>query len=258
MFEIYSQKEIEKFRELKSHPGIFADYLEARFNELKNCLEEHFEDEGEFNLKEFGHLVVLSPLADNLNDLHEVGLNAEDNGLFGSIPEVVEEVVMPEFSVYQISVVYTNSYMMIFYLPKNEVENHPEFQAFLKKHPPSTIYFEPKGARKPVQPKPKYLFNGSKYITQGIDIHIPLHVQLAIWQFIAKRAKEQKPLMDYLQVFNLTPGSHNGKPVQKIECTQEQPNHKEILRVDSGFTVNEKIFVIDDVSHSTMMLAREY
>lgn len=258
MFEIFSQKDIEKFRQLKSHPVIFADYLEARFKELKGCLEEFFEDEGEFNLKEFGHLVVLSPSADNLNDLHEVGLSPEANGLFGSIPEVVEEVVMPEYAVYQISVVYNNSFMMIFYLPKNEVEGNAEFQVFLKNHHPSTIYFEPKGSRKIERPKAKYLFNGTKYITQGIDIHIPSPVQLAIWQFIAKRAKEQKPLMDYLQIFNLTPGTLNGKSVQKIECVQEQPQHKVILKVESGFTVSEKIYVIDDVKHMTMLLANEY
>ena len=258
MFEIFCQNDLNRFKSNGQYPAVFGDYLQARFQELKDCLEEFFEDEGEFNLKEFGHLVVLSPSTDNLNDLHEVGLNPEDNGLFGSIPEVVEEVVMPEWSVYQISVVYNNSFMMIFYLPKNDVEDNAQFQAFLKKHPPSTIYFEPKGSRKIERPKAKYLFNGTKYITQGVDIHIPLPVQLAIWQFIAKRAEEQKPLMDYLQIFNLTPGTLNGKSVQKIECVQEQPQHKVILKVESGFTVNEKIYVIDDVKHMTMLLANEY
>ncbi|EKD80872.1 MAG: hypothetical protein ACD_39C02121G0006 [uncultured bacterium] len=258
MFEIFSQKDVEKFKELKSYPEVFAAYLEARFNELKICLEEHFEGEDEFSLKDFGHMVVLSPLVDKLNDLNEVGLCPEENGLWGAIPEVVEEIVMPGCVVYQISIIYNDSYMMIFYLQKSEVEDCPEFQAFLKRHAPSTIYFEPQGNRKPRQSKAKYLFSGTKYITQGVDIHIPLSVQLAMWQFIEKRSTSQNPPMDYLQCFTLTPSSKNGKSVQKIECSQEQPAFNAILKVDAGFTVSEKIFVIDDVSHVTMLLSREY
>jgi len=30
------------------------------------------------------------------------------------------------------------------------------------------------------------------------------------------------------------------------------------LKVESGFTVSEKIYVIDDVKHMTMLLANEY
>lgn len=258
MFEILFHRDIQKFRDEGNYPVIFSDYLEARFNELKICLEDHFDGEGEFNLKEFGHLVVLSPVTDNLNDLREVGLNSEENGLFGAIPEVVEEIIMPGFVAYQISIVYTNSYMMIFYLAKHEVENCPEFQEFLIKHPPATIFFEPKGKKAAPKERKKWLFQGTKYITQGVDIHIPIFVQMAIWNFIEERKRQDEVPLDYLQVFNLYQIKKDGQFIQVIECSQEQPQFKKQLRIPAAYTVKEKIFVIDDVDHQTMLLAREY
>ena len=60
---------------------------------------------------------------------------------------------------------------------------------------------------------------------------------------------------DYLQVFDLTVENGNAK----ITHTQEQPEYTReyLLNVDAPFFVG-KIFVIDDKSHSTMLLANEY
>ena len=60
---------------------------------------------------------------------------------------------------------------------------------------------------------------------------------------------------DYLQVFDLS--EENGK--QKIVHSQEQPEYmKEYLfETDTPFLC-AKIFVIDDVTHSTMLFNYEY
>lgn len=60
---------------------------------------------------------------------------------------------------------------------------------------------------------------------------------------------------DYLQVFSLT--VENGKA--KIKHSQEDPDYQKeySLNVDAPFFAG-KIFVIDDKSYSTMLLANEY
>ncbi len=108
-------------------------------------MEKYFKEVGEFNLKEFGHMVVLEK-SDNLRDLSEAGLN----NFFNSVPEAVEEIVMPGFNVYQVSNIYNNDYMMIFYLPKGEFETiYPEMQDYLKQWQHQKIQFKPNGNIKP-------------------------------------------------------------------------------------------------------------
>lgn len=63
MIELFCQSDIDKFKENSPYPKVFADYLQARFLELKRCMEEFFEEEGEFNLKEFGHMAILEKSA---------------------------------------------------------------------------------------------------------------------------------------------------------------------------------------------------
>ena len=262
MIEILCQKDIDAFRKREIYPTVFAAYLQARFNELRICLEEYMDIEHqEFNLEQFGHMVVLSPSVDNLCDLHEIGLNPEDGGLFGAVPEIVEEIILPDdYRVYQISVVYTNSYMMIFYVPKEEFLKIPEkSEEYLSKYGSSEIYFRPKGMKSNRNRlKAKWLFTGKRYITQGIDIHVPDFARDAIWKYIEDRKNSGKPPLDYLQIFQLYQRSYKGQKVQVIECKQEQPKFETELIIPACFTVNEKIYVIDDVSHQTMMLAREY
>ena len=60
---------------------------------------------------------------------------------------------------------------------------------------------------------------------------------------------------DYLQIFKLSVAE--GK--QKIEHSQEEPCYKQeyLLNTDAPIFIG-KIFVIDDGTHSTMLLAEEY
>lgn len=97
-------------------------------------------------------------------------------------------------------------------------------------------------------------FKNTRYITKGIEGEIPLYLQLIMWDLIDKMEVEEK---DYLQVFKLS--QENNK--QKIIHIQEVPEYtKEYLfnNVPDSEIVTTKIFVIDDVTHSTMLLASEY
>lgn len=134
MIELFCQSDIDRFKhDNRTYPKAFAEYLQARFNELKKCLNEFFEEDGEFNLKEFGHMVVLEK-SDDLRNLSEVGLNACDQGLFGDVPEEVCLIEGPDFSLYEIQTAYSNDYMMQFYLPVGVFEDlYPELKVYLKK-----------------------------------------------------------------------------------------------------------------------------
>ncbi len=92
----------------------------------------------------------------------------------------------------------------------------------------------------------------SKYITKGVASEVDPLLQLFMWQCVEEIPKPR----DYLQVFRC---SMEGEK-QKITHIQEEPEfQKEYLLKLTGtpFFVG-KIFVIDDGTHITMMLANEY
>ena len=78
----------------------------------------------------------------------------------------------------------------------------------------------------------------------------PLH-QLFMWQYIENMPQPK----DYLQVFECI--VYDGK--QKVIHIQEEPEYEReyLINSDAPFFVG-KIFVIDDETHSTMILAEEY
>ncbi len=59
---------------------------------------------------------------------------------------------------------------------------------------------------------------------------------------------------DYLQVFSLS--EENGR--QKIVHTQEVPEYRKEYVLNTGSVVTGKVFVIDDITHSTMLMNYEY
>ncbi len=64
--------------------------------------------------------------------------------------------------------------------------------------------------------------------------------------------------MDYLQSFELTKERSDDIFFQKIEHRQGVSEYSKSYRVISNELVEAKIFVIDDGTYSTMMLAEEY
>lgn len=72
-----------------------------------------------------------------------------------------------------------------------------------------------------------------------------------MWELINQMPVDNK---DYLQVFSLY--VDNGR--QRITHTQEVPEYTMEYVFDTDVPVTAKIFVIDDETHSTMLLANEY
>lgn len=99
-------------------------------------------------------------------------------------------------------------------------------------------------------------FNNNAYMTTGFSERIPAAQKLMILDGINNA--RLFPECDYLQVFELTSTTYEGKKAQKIAHSQEQPPYKKehILLTDN--VVTEKVFVIDDETHHTYLLAEEY
>ena len=95
------------------------------------------------------------------------------------------------------------------------------------------------------------MFNNPKYLTKGVQSSIPGWLVILLWHLIEIMPVEHK---DYLQVFRLRQTATG----QHITHTQEQPPYQYELDVPCTDAVTAKIFVIDDGTHSTMLLAKEY
>ena len=90
-----------------------------------------------------------------------------------------------------------------------------------------------------------------RYITKGVDAQVNPLLQIFMWHLTDTVPSPR----DYLQVFELT--SEDGK--QKITHIQEEPEYKReyLLGADIPIFIG-KIFVIDDETQMTMLLAEEY
>ncbi|SEL57532.1 protein of unknown function [Ruminococcus sp. YRD2003] len=94
------------------------------------------------------------------------------------------------------------------------------------------------------------MFDNERFLTCGVDSSIPRELQLFIWQLIDQLPEPR----DHLQIFDL----------KKIGCMQsithrsEQPEYSKTYLLPSENPVAEKLYVIDDGGHSTMLLASEY
>jgi len=102
----------------------------------------------------------------------------------------------------------------------------------------------------------KYTFDiGTRYITRGISEKVPPLIQHMMWTMIDH--KKQTHTMDYLQVFELK----RKNDLFIIRHHQEEPPFEEETEItDTSYhhLSGIKIYVIDDITHSTMLLANEY
>ena len=92
-------------------------------------------------------------------------------------------------------------------------------------------------------------FKNQRFITAGVDSNVSPLLQLFMWHCI----DAMPPPKDYLQIFELS--AENGKV--KIKHIQEEPEYSQEYLIDASVFIG-KIFVIDDETHSTMLLAEEY
>ena len=90
-------------------------------------------------------------------------------------------------------------------------------------------------------------FKNKRFVTKGIAENVPLCLQLFMWMCIDTLVCEK----DYLQVFEF---SKSG-----VVHSQEEPEFSKeyLLKGDAPIFIG-KVFVIDDGSYSTMLLAEEY
>jgi len=94
-------------------------------------------------------------------------------------------------------------------------------------------------------------------MTKGISSEIPFSLQNLMWIMIDSMEIDKK---DYLQVFELSKTVADGKVFQRITHGQEQPEYEKsiTLLANEEDVVGKKVYVIDDESHCTMLLAEEY
>ena len=95
------------------------------------------------------------------------------------------------------------------------------------------------------------MFENQKFLTRGVMTEIPPWLINLMWYMVLTMEADEK---DYLQVFVLTKTPTG----QHIIHTQEQPPYRYELDVPCTDAVDTKVFVIDDKTHSTMLLASEY
>ena len=100
-------------------------------------------------------------------------------------------------------------------------------------------------------------FTGSRYISSGIGNEISVELQTILWDMIDEE-RRQGEILDYLQIFKLRLIYENGVEIQEITHYQEQPRRKKKITIEAANPITAKIFVIDDVTHVTMLLNHEY
>lgn len=94
------------------------------------------------------------------------------------------------------------------------------------------------------------MFNNKHYATKGVCEAIPPLLQIIMWELIKQMPVDK----DYLQVFSLS--AKDGR--QRVKHTQEVPEYSKEYVISTENPITEKVFVIDDKTHSTMILANEY
>ena len=95
------------------------------------------------------------------------------------------------------------------------------------------------------------MFSNPRYSTRGISETVPILTQIILWNCIDSMKVERK---DYLQVFKLIANGAN----QQVTHSQEEPAYERTFTFPTDNPITAKIFVIDDETHTTMLLAEEY
>ena len=94
------------------------------------------------------------------------------------------------------------------------------------------------------------MFDNNRYLTCGVDRSIPIELQIFLWE----RVEHMPAPKDYLQVFELSPSGS----MQSITHSSEEPKYHRVYMIPSDTPITEKLYIIDDGDHSTMLLASEY
>lgn len=94
------------------------------------------------------------------------------------------------------------------------------------------------------------MFTNNRYLSRGVDDTIPIELQLFMWACIDQLPEPR----DYLQIFDL----EKVGTMQSITHRSEQPEYRKVYLLPSDTPITEKLYIIDDGDHSTMLLSNEY
>ena len=100
------------------------------------------------------------------------------------------------------------------------------------------------------------MFNGKKYVSRQANEIVPIEIQILMWRMIDELKEKIK--VDYLQIFKIS--QQDDKSIS-IEHKQEIPGYENKIVLElEGIEIKAiiKIYVIDSVEYSTMILAEEY
>ena len=94
------------------------------------------------------------------------------------------------------------------------------------------------------------MFQNDRYLTCGVDSSISLELQMFLWQCVDGLPEPR----DHLQVFVFKSKGN----LQSITHRSEEPEYRMEYLLPSDSPITEKIYIIDDGTHSTMLLCSEY
>ena len=89
-----------------------AKHLTKFFDELQADLEDM--SPNTYHLEDTGHVVLLEA-GDNVRDLREMGLNHQEQGILGCIPEWFETMTLDGVEYYHFLVLYNDSFGVVFF-----------------------------------------------------------------------------------------------------------------------------------------------
>lgn len=103
------------------------------------------------------------------------------------------------------------------------------------------------------------MFDNPRYVTRGINATLPPVLVVFLWQLIDDR-RDSGAEMDYLQMFQLCPDTGSRDNIQLVQHSQEMPDYRADyqIAITGATAIYAKVYVIDDYTHSTMLLSDEY
>ena len=109
---IKNQDDVRLMAQAKAISPQFAEHLIQFFDELQADLEDM--SPNTYRLEDTGHVVLLEA-GDNVRDLREMGLNHQEQGILGCIPEWFETITLDGVEYYRFLVLYNDSFGVVFF-----------------------------------------------------------------------------------------------------------------------------------------------
>ena len=98
----------------------------------------------------------------------------------------------------------------------------------------------------------------NRYVTCGISDELPGEIQMMLWLAIDSVRVITDSKLDYLQVFSFRRLGDTFEITHKQEEPDMVHTHHTKYKDEYENLLSEKVFVIDDGDHSTMLFAYEY